>query len=198
MDSVKTLDKSVSGCLKDSTCNTVVCGLLVLYMVMLGSIKRSVLELFENVLFQVAYLALTAYVALIRPATAILMASAYLFTIQELNHGKPMKAVVVKTTPNGTVVVPTASLTDAGNMVNHNNVAEGFNAPEDDPAYKTMTENLDQGVFTTDKQFHDAQSNKLPGVNQMEGVKSWNTQFTAQGTDLPHGYNPEEYTGFEM
>ena len=65
------------------------------------------------------------------------------------------------------------------------------------PAFKTMTENIakDSGMFTSPEQFQSAQSNELAGITQNQGIKAWANQISAQGLDLPHGFDPEEYRG---
>ena len=75
------------------------------------------------------------------------------------------------------------------------NIKEGFE--DDHPAFKTMTENIAavSNTFTSQQQFVDVQSNELLNINQKEGIKAWSTQFSAQGLDLPHGFDHEEYRG---
>jgi hypothetical protein len=70
---------------------------------------------------------------------------------------------------------------------------------EDHPAFKTMTENLAQaGVFTSDLQFKDAQSNFIPDIDQASSIKTLNNQFSAQGIDLPRGFDTSIYSGYEL
>ena len=75
------------------------------------------------------------------------------------------------------------------------NIKEGFE--DDHPAFKTMTENIASvsNMFTSPQQFMDAQSNELVNINQKEGIRSWTTQISSQGLDLPHGFDHEEYRG---
>ena len=80
------IDKAISGQLKDSATRNIIRVVLVIYIVMITSIPRSTLEVFNNTFFQIAYLALLAYMALLDPASALLMAAAYLFTVQQLNR----------------------------------------------------------------------------------------------------------------
>jgi hypothetical protein len=62
------------------------------------------------------------------------------------------------------------------------------------PAFKTMTENIaNSSSFTSQSQFLDAQSNQIGGIKQNEGIKVWSNQFSAQGLDLPRGFDQEEY-----
>jgi hypothetical protein len=176
--------------------------------------------------------------ALLDPASALLMAAAYLFTLQQLN--KPE----VKSSNNSNNSNNTMNRNNSNNVNNVNNVNNNVNnsnnnsnsnnalnanntlnmltarnnrenfqetamptlqnvptesSHEDHPAFKTMTENLAQaGVFTSDLQFKDAQSNFVPEIDQNSGIKTLNAQFSAQGVDLPRGFDLSIYTGYEL
>jgi hypothetical protein len=199
------LDKTLSGQLKDSVVRNVIRVLLVVYIVMITSIHRSTLEVFNNTFFQVAYLALLAYMALLDPASALLMAAAYLFTVQQLN--RPEIKVVVSSRPmmmNSTPRQMKENFDEVTPVVANNQtmapvISIASETHSEHPAYQTMTENLaKQGVFTSDLQFKDAQSNFVPEVDQSAGIKSWANQFSAQGVDLPRGFDPEIYRGTEL
>lgn len=222
---------------------------LIVVLVFMTSIPRKVLAVFENVFFQVFYLALMAYVALNDAPLALVMAAVYLFAVQQLNKSAPHKNVVPQQQMPTQVTLPAVSMKqeellqtqqkslddtmrvrkdmmssqrevlqnvmpDAMTLENDQlktqqmmlnnsfpndfklaNVKEGFE--DDHPAFKTMTENIatTSNMFTSPQQFVDAQSNELVNINQKEGIKAWATQFSAQGLDLPHGFDHEEYRG---
>jgi hypothetical protein len=75
---------------------------------------------------------------------------------------------------------------------------EPFGEDKVDPAYKTMTQNLadsETNVFTTQRQFQDAQSNFVPNVDPNVGIKSTHNQISIQGVDLPNGFDTSIYVG---
>ena len=211
------MEKSLNNQFKKPLVINVVRVLIIVYILFLTSLSRDVLSVFENTLFQIAYLALLAYVALIEPVSAILMAAAYLLTIQQLNrpHFKPnthynnqmnsMNSIQTNSLRMENfqeMAHPLVSSNPANQpvlMVNDSHPVSSNQLEGDHPAFKTMTENIaEKTVFTTDTQFQDAQSNFVPNVNQNNGIKSWTNQFSAQGVDLPRGYDTEIYTGSQF
>lgn len=206
MSTLANLDKTLNRQLKDPVVSTVLRVVFVLYILMLSSVDRSVLALFENLYFQIFYFASLAYVAMVDPATAVLMAAAYLFSVQQLNRGNPSRQEagnsytdvplvtrqpVYPTMESPSVMLP--STTTPSFMLPGTTPPEAFENADgaDHPAFKTATENL----FTNDAQFQDAQNNSLQGVDQNVGVKSLTNQFSSQGLDTPYGFTPDEYVG---
>ena len=215
------LEKVLSSNLKNSVVLNVVRVVLVIYILMITSIPVTTLAVFENTLFQVFYLALLAYMALVDPASALLMAAAYLFTVQQLNQ--PIARMMNNNSNNNNNRSNNSNNNRNNNVMmnnnnnNNNNNRENFGEPvannvtmapalaiasethSEHPAYQTMTDNLANGsTFTTDLQFKDAQSNFVPEVDQTAGIKSWANQFSAQGIDLPRGFDAEIYRGAEL
>jgi len=196
-------EKALSGQLKNTIVLNVIRVVLVIYILMITSIPVSMLRLFENLLFQVFYLSLLAYMALIDPASALLMAAAYLFTVQQLNQtmgmGVSSNNNVVKMMNNNSVMMNNNRENFSGPVANNATMAPALaiasETHSEHPAYQTMTDNL---TFTTDLQFKDAQSNYVPEVDQNAGIKSWQNQFSAQGIDLPRGFDSEIYRGAEL
>lgn len=223
-----TVDKALSGQLKDSLTRNLIRVVLVVYILLITSLSYSTLSVFENTFFQIAYLALLAYMALLDPASALLMAAAYLFTLQQLNKPEVKSSNNsnnrnnVNNVNNSNNVNRNNSNNNSNNALNANNTLNMLNARnnrenfqetvmaplqnvptesshEDHPAFKTMTENLAQaGIFTSDLQFKDAQSNFIPEIDQNSGIKTLNTQFSAQGVDLPRGFDLSIYSGYEL
>ena len=219
-------EKALSGKLKNTVVLNVIRVVLVIYILMITSIPVSMLRLFENLLFQVFYLSLLAYMALIDPASALLMAAAYLFTVQQLNQTMGMNMGMGVSSNNNVVKMMmnnnnnNTMMMNNNNamMMNNNNNRENFSGPvvnnttmapalaiasethSEHPAYQTMTDNLSGtgSTFTTDLQFKDAQSNYIPEVDQSAGIKSWQNQFSAQGIDLPRGFDSDIYRGAEL
>jgi hypothetical protein len=209
-------EKTLSSQLKNTVVLNVIRVFLVIYILMITSIPVSMLRLFENVLFQIFYLSLLAYMALIDPASALLMAAAYLFTVQQLNQtmgmGVSSNNNVVKMMNNNT------SMMMNNNAMMNNNKRENFTGPvannttmapalaiasethSEHPAFQTMTDNLSAAgsTFTSDLQFNDAQSNYVVDVDQTAGIKSWQNQFSAQGIDLPRGFDSDIYRGAQL
>lgn len=245
---LSSVKKSISGALHHSSLvSNLLKVALIVVLVFMTSIPRKVLAVFENVFFQVFYLALMAYVALNDAPLALVMAAVYLFAVQQLNKSVPHKKVIQQQMPTQ-VTLPAVvtmkqeellqtqqkSLDDTMRvrkdmMSNQHQVLqnvmpdamtlendqlktqqmmlnnsfpndykvtkEGFE--DDHPAFKTMTENIaaTSNMFTSQQQLVDVQSNELLNINQKEGIKAWSTQFSAQGLDLPHGFDHEEYRG---
>ena len=54
------------------------------------------------------------------------------------------------------------------------------------------------GAFTTDAQFAAAQTNRVPGANQMSCVKTWNNQHCIQGLqdNSPNGSGNSGFASF--
>ena len=208
------MEKTLNNQFKNPIVINIIRVLLVVYILFLTSLNRNVLSLFENTLFQIAYLALLAYMALIDPAASLLMAAAYLLTIQQLNrpHFKPntyynrqMNSIQTNSLRMENfqeMAHPLVSSNPANQpilMINDSHPVSSNQLEGDHPAFKTMTENIaEKTVFTTDTQFQDAQSNFVPEVSQNNGIKSWTNQFSAQGVDLPRGYDTEIYTGSQF
>jgi hypothetical protein len=240
MLTLEKVNKSISGVFKHPVFILVIRVALLLVLVFMSSINRRVLSVFENVYYQVFYLVLMAYVALLDAPSALLMAAVYLFAIQQLNKTAPSKMVPVSDRVSEVVDVNTGDkmnkLLDIQQMdmdermkvrtqmINSDiaraseipplnkandlktqelmmNTVEPFDTNAN-PAFKTLTENIasdkNSGIFTTPQQFLDAQTNELVGINQKEGIKVWENQFTAQGLDLPHGFDPEEYKAMSI
>jgi hypothetical protein len=208
---LSSIEKSLNHQFKNPVVINIIRVLIVVYIIFLTAIPLNILSVFENTLFQIAYLALLAYMALVDPVSAILMAAAYLLTIQQLNRPVILKkdfynnsmynsmdsiqSNLYKTEQFQEMAHPLVSLNPTNQHV------QSLNAPldGDHPAFKTMTENIAQKTtFTTDTQFQDAQSNFLPNVNQNNGIKSLSNQFGAQGVDLPRGYDSDIYLGSQF
>jgi hypothetical protein len=237
MLSLEKVNKSVSGVFKHPGTLMAIRVALVLVLVFMSKISRKALSVFENVYYQVFYLVLMAYVALLDAPSALLMAAVYLFAIQQLNKSAPAKHIPVsnRVVVDSDVDVNTddkmqkllntqqmdmdermkvrtqminSDIARASEIPHPNkendlktqqlmmNTVEPFDTNAN-PAFKTLTENIasdkNSGMFTTPQQFLDAQTNELVGINQKEGIKVWENQFTAQGLDLPRGFDPEEY-----
>jgi len=178
MSTLANLDKTLNRQLKDPVVSTVLRVVLVLYILMLSSVDQSILDLFENIYFQVFYFASMAYVALIDPITAIMMASAYLFTVQQLkSRTRPVAGVAAAALPVVTMQPANASVNGPSVMLPTNATPEKF---ENEATVSAGAANL----FTSDAQFNDVQSNALAGVDQNASVKSLSNQYGAQGINM--------------
>lgn len=235
--SVSGLDKTVSGLFKNQMLTMFIRVLLVIVILSMSYMSRGLLSIFENGIFQLFYLVLMAYIVLLDAPSGLLMATIYLFAVQQLNKPEYTMQKNKSTNNNNN----NSNKNNKNNLFNSNTLKDNFNnvqlnqlvsmaksnfkigepfvdatnipssmpsnGPmahplnlnkqldvETQPAFKTMTENLDEStLFTTKAQFENAQSHNVPGVDQMGSVKSLQTQLSAQGIDLPHGYDREEY-----
>uniref|UniRef100_A0A6C0E731 Uncharacterized protein n=1 Tax=viral metagenome TaxID=1070528 RepID=A0A6C0E731_9ZZZZ len=194
MSTLANLDKTLAGQLKNPVVSTIVRVVLVAYILLLSSVDHKILSLFENIYFQIFYFAALAYVAMVDPTTSVMMAAAYLFSVQQLNRAPSFKQVKL---PSNTPVVSEVRLNNSGyGAMAVQNPAEGFETDGgqlvgegSNPADRTLTENL---AFTSDLQFQDAQTNALPGVSQYTGIQSQNNQLGVQGLNLPNAYDPDD------
>ena len=147
-------EKALSGQLKNTIVLNVIRVVLVIYILMITSIPVSMLRLFENLLFQVFYLSLLAYMALIDPASALLMAAAYLFTVQQLNQtmgmGVSSNNNVVKMMNNNSVMMNNNRENFSGPVANNATMAPALaiasETHSEHPAYQTMTDNLTNAI----------------------------------------------------
>jgi hypothetical protein len=224
---------------------------LILILVFLVYIPKNVLAVFENFFFQAFYLLLMAYLALMDAPSGLLMATIFLFAIQQLNQsnkssttGSSSVALMQKVQPNQmmdkktmgmdnsesermmmvdvmqtleneklvngvlqrkTIVEKQRDEVDMTQMFDNFGNVEHFEPtggmdildPSTHPAFKTMTENLaeDSKSFTSKMQFQDAGSNLIPGADPNVGIKAWKNGLSAQGLDLPNGYDKSDYYG---
>jgi hypothetical protein len=239
MLTLEKVNKSVSCVFKHPVSLMSIRVALVLVLVLMTKIPRNMLSIFENMYYQVFYLVLMAYVALLDAPSALLMAAVYLFAIQQLNKSAPSKMVPVSNMPTERVmsgdnkmdkllsaqqmdmdermkvrtqmldsniahmseIAPPNKANDLKTQQLMLNSVEPFDT-DAHPAFKTLTENIagnnTKGMFTTSQQFLDAQTNELTGIKQTEGIKVWENQFSAQGLDMPHGFDPEEYKAMSI
>ena len=205
--SLSSMEKTLNHQLKNPIVINVLRVLIVIYIIFLTSIPRNIISIFENTLFQLFYLALLAYMALIDPVSALLMAAAYLLTIQQLNRST-VKYNTFNNAPSHSIqsnLYVNEKFQEMAHPLNSSPspVIQMLNSStpfdNDHPAFKTMTENIAQKTtFTTDTQFQDAQSNFVPNVSQNNGIKTLTNQFTAQGIDLPRGFDADIYTGSQF
>jgi hypothetical protein len=256
MSALEKVNKSIVGFFKHPLPLAVIRIGLVLVLVFMPKMHRKGLSVFENVYFQVFYLSLMAYVALLDAPTALLMAAVYLFAIQQLNKSaSPSKPTVSQSEMEMDVewentldrqgaqlnsraalkksyVLPAQPGIEMTNdkyktqqlMMMSNSDPDMFYVKQDDkmnnrvneltsnfntenfdadihPAFKTMTENIassNSAAFTTADQFLDAQSNVIANINQNQGIKVWENQMSAQGLDLPGGFDPTEYQAMKF
>jgi hypothetical protein len=114
----------------------------------------------------------------------------------ENNNLKTQELMINNTDKDNLYIQQSSMMDDRVNQLSSVfNKVENFE--DSHPAFKTMTENIakDSGMFTSQQQFQSAQSNELAGITQNQGIKAWANQISAQGLDLPHGFDPEEYRG---
>lgn len=185
---LQNVTKFLDGLYKNKVAPSLIRVGIVVYIVMVnqGSAPQQIVDLFNNLFFRLFYLCLTALMTMVDPITALLLAGAFLFSLQANADNQSSMGLM-----NG----QESFSEEAGNNVGPSTIVPYEN---DHPASKTMTESLDT-PFTTESQFHDAQSNQLSEVSQEMGVKSLVQQNGPQGLDLPSGFDEVEYQfGFPL
>ncbi len=182
MDSViKEVDKH--SC--DTTNNVALQLVLAAYIIFIKRVPITFLAYFNNFYVRLVIAGLIAYMLCKNIITALVLALAFIMTLKELkNRG---------TSRYSEPVLPNLKAND---LIHTNVIQLEDQLPQDTssediphPAFKTMTQNLVENPFTTDKQFMDVQSNMVQGVDPDMGVKTLTHQHGVQGLDIPLGYD---------
>ena len=155
-------------------------------------------RLVENILVRFSILVLIAFITLNDPVLGLLMAVAFVLTIQASNRNK-LQTIVQADVPNDAeseMVMQDSSQTSGDTF------ADGSGNDEEDaevnPADRTLTDNLNssavadsckQNYFTNNDQLNDAQNSNVSGSNQMDQVQTWQTQMGPQGMNPPYGFD---------
>ena len=154
-------------------------------------------KLVENIVVRFALLLLIAFITMNDPVLGLLLAVAFVLTIQVSNKNK-LNAIV---SDNHNEKEEPAASVDAqpDTFVDGNG--------DDHEADKTMTDNLNssnvtntcspqQDFFTDSAQLHDVQSDTVDGSNQMDQVQTWEQQLGPQGMNPPYGYDGDSPAEF--
>jgi len=157
------------------------------------------LVIFNNLFFKIIFVALIGLVAFRDPVTSLLLAIIFILAIQRLHNEKITNTVINPTQPsqpsqeNESVNIPEVNFNAATNELNnqdHDQVSveqngahsNMYQTAENQPSFNTR--------FTTNSQFIDAQSNIIPNSSYMSQVKTFESQFGAQGLeDGVQGYD---------
>lgn len=190
----KSISSSVSSVVKevekhscDTTNNIAVQLILVAYIIFIKQIPITYLSYFNNFYFRLVVAGLIAYLLFRNIITALLLALAFIVSLKELKSRS--------TTRYNEPVLPNLKVDDLihTNVIQHGNQLPQDTSSEDipHPAFKTMTQNLVENPFTTNKQFMDVQNNMVQGADPDMGVKTLSHQHGAQGLDVPLGHDTQ-------
>ncbi len=202
--SANTIDKNVDSFVKNETYVNLFRVALIGYAVFVHNVPDNVINLFDKFVFRLVITLLVAYLLFKDVITALLLALCFILSVQELKKRGNLAKPMYNTFDNyGALLNNTADsdkqLNTPSNTSSENNIKDPINSllsatimPEDvpDPAFKTMTQNIVEGSFTSDAQFLDAQSNGVQGADPDTGVKTFVNQHGAQGLDVPLGQDP--------
>ncbi len=151
-------------------------------------------RLVENILVRFVILVLIAFITLNDPVLGLLLAVAFVLTIQASNRNK-LQTMAQADMANEQVpqdIEPSTS--DNDTFVDGN----GDDDDDENPADKTLTDNLNsssvvdscqQNYFTNNSQLEDSQNNDVSGSNQMDQVQTWKNQMGPQGMNPPYGFD---------
>jgi hypothetical protein len=174
----------------DTTNNIALQLVLVAYIIFIKRIPITFLIYFNNFYVRLVVAGLIAFMLFKNIITALMLALAFIMTLKELKNRN--------TSRYSEPVLPNLKAND---LIHTNVIQLKDQLPQDTsnedilhPAFKTMTQNLVENPFTTDKQFMDVQSNMVQGVDPDMGVKTLTHQHGAQGLDIPLGYDTQAPT----
>ena len=145
-------------------------------------------KLVENMLVRFVLLVLIAFITLNDPVLGLLLAVAFVLTIQVSNRNKLNMMVAANQVEDG-----------ADEKKDDEHKQDTFvdgNGDDDHPADQTLTDNLNsssvtdtcnQDYFTSTSQLNDAQDDKVG--DQMDQVQTWENQLGPQGMNPPYGFD---------
>jgi len=196
LNELKNTAKNIVGDLSDT--NQVVMWVVRIALVLLAAVvvpllPENTLDFIDNTIVRVVLVVLIVLLALYDPASAIIMAVAFLVGIQTLNRlrmSNMANSAVVSGPPLPEIherpvdVVHSESKREGGAVV-----SEGYFDYASVPQQVLSGEtSLDSGCFTSPQQFRDAQSNEVSD-NQNTEVRTWTNELGPQGLSGVAGYN---------
>lgn len=195
------LDKTVMKTLSNNVVRFIIFALSLGYLISIQKIPINILENFKNIYFRVVIALLIAYLACFEPLYAILLATIFILSLQELHNRVVSKDIVksISTTPSITKV-------SGDNNVNKkvfledkvlNDVelkdAKIKNLREDKlehPADNNLTDNLNKS-YISNKNLVDAQTNLIEGSDPDRPVEVFDKILNAQGLSIPKGFDTQ-------
>lgn len=207
--SANTLDKNVDSFVKNETYINLVRVAFIGYAVFVEKVPDNVIHMFNNFGVRLFVTVMIAYLLFKDVVTALLLALCFILSVQELKKRGVTVSPMMNTfnnypsinngvAPMNNSMPSQASVNSDGDIPSQPSVFEmplvrnREVMPEDvpDPAFRTMTQNIVEGSFTTDAQFLDAQSNSVQGADPDTGIKTFVNQHGSQGLDVPLGRDP--------
>ena len=170
---------------------TMICKVLVVLYVAF-CVQKLPLEyskLMENMLVRFILLVLIALITLNDPVLGLLLAVAFVLTVQASNRNK-LNSMVESSDSKVEHTEPVEHSDDK-----QDTFVDG-NGDDNHPADQTMTDNLNsssvtdscnQDYFTSTSQLNDAQDDKVG--DQMDQVQTWENQLGPQGMNPPYGFD---------
>ena len=178
-------------------------------------LPKSLANIMDHVLVRLVFAFLIVFMATKDPSMALLIAIAFVITLQTANKFRLYNTSLSVSSPGETTWLPSAK--DVNNKINqhiHPNGEENIEASVNDqetenaslpsnsveqfveeiegaevPSMVKNSESI-EGSFTSDEQLVESQNNLVPGANQESCVKSWKNQHCIQGLEQtsPNGY----------
>lgn len=184
-----------------------------LYAALAGPrLSPTLLNMFDNVFVRIVVAFVIVFIALKDPTIAIMLAIAFIITLQTANKLRLINTDLSVSLPGETTWLPSAKFQEVPILPHHEKSPQ-----EDIEIMKAaeLTHNLTETIvepmpsdptdllntntaFTSQVQFLDAQDNRVPGSDQLSCVQTVANQHCIQGiqTDIPNGNGPAGYAPF--
>ena len=148
-------------------------------------------KLVENIAVRFALLLLIAFITMNDPVLGLLLAVAFVLTIQVSNKNKLNEIVSAdneKEEPEPSVDAQPDSFVDGS--------GDGDEADKKSDNTSNVTNTCNQDFFTDSSQLADVQNDTVDGSNQMDQVQTWEQQLGPQGMNPPYGYDGDSPAEF--
>ena len=185
-------------------------------------LPKSLVGLMDHTLVRVAFAFVIVFMATRDPSIALLMAVAFILTLQTANKFRLYNTSLSKSAQGEVSWLPSVSgeaqsteseqapeqtheqVNEDENIAelsmpsaNLNEVVETMEGAETPDSVQNAA-SVESVTFTNNSQFDNAQNNNVPGANQDSCVKSWDSQHCIQGLEQnsPNGYEGGENADF--
>ena len=183
-------------------------------------LPKSLVGLMDHTLVRVAFAFVIVFMATRDPSIALLMAVAFILTLQTANKFRLYNTNLSRSAPGEVSWLPSVSSESQPEVseseqapeevsddekiaelsmpsANLNEVVENMEGAETPQSVQNAA-TVESSSFTNNSQFDDAQNNNVPGANQDSCVKSWDSQHCIQGLEQnsPNGYEGSENADF--
>jgi hypothetical protein len=173
---------------------------VIIAALVIPNISIKYITIFDNIFFKILFIGLVALIAFRDPVTSLLLSIIFILAIQRLHNEKinnvnklPLKLDSgAAASSDQSSVLPTYNCNTSVPInetdINYNSATNEIkNNPdiiqEQNNGNFAPKDASSASRFTTDRQFIDSQSNIIPNSSYMSQVKTFESQFGAQGLD---------------